>query len=74
MSTSRGVELGAQVGGIGNIHVGRIEQALASGLPLRIGVSKPAVDCLTHDGRNRDAALSRSLGDSAMALVVDQDL
>jgi hypothetical protein len=68
------IELGAQLVGLGNGHVRSLEKSHAGGAPLRVWICQPAIDCLAHDGGNRNATFAGGGGNSLVTLVVYQDL
>ncbi len=74
MTVVQRIELGTQLPGLGNGHIGGLQESEAGGSALRVGIRQPAIDCLPDHGCHRDATLPCHCRDTSMTLVIEQDL
>lgn len=74
MPSAKLFELGAQSGGIGDRHVGRVEQRSRGSSTARLARGQAPVDGLANNGCNGNPALARSSRNTLVALVIEEDL
>ena len=74
MAAAQRLQLSPKPHGVGDGHVRRLKEPVASGTASCVGSCQSAIDCLAHDSSYRDTAFMRDRSYSLVTLLIEQDL